>query len=712
MKSPCNLFVITLTLVLSFFAVSALGARYAPQTNGPTAAGPNVISTTMTGFGVPFSINDPDNRFIEVHLYVSKDRGQTWQYHDRTGPRETQFPYQSKGDGEYWFALKTLDRDRKLNPDGDPRAELKVIVDTRKPTLDLEVSTDRAGRLICKWRAEDRFIDPATLKISYKAVAAATDQWKPIEYRPIHTQPTGNVFVDQLAWWPEVADQQVQVRLEVQDRAGNITSDSRNVFVRKVAAATSNVAIANRAPASDQAGNQLAHSAPPAHSAASPNGLQCSGGVCRMPPKTHTGNTPLINAPPKVRIGSAPEYADPPRPPGSPRRDIMTSGVNKKVSLNPSTTNVLKYPAPNNSKPSTTDPEAIAWHTPEVSSRSDQKQVVSSTAGQGGNLFDRDDFESEQVIATGSTKTNRNPYAIGQGVNQQVSNDRDRQPLTPPKGASPSSQTTDSFLSPTRPMRNVSQPLRERAETSPTNVRPLPTASEFGRVLPKRRTSSEGHERSSSGAGGNKIKSLNSRRFLLNYNVDAIDPSGVGKVVLWVTRNGGQTWSSMATDNNNESPFPVQVDEDGEFGFRVVIHSKDGLVGRPPSRGDEPDMQIRIDTEAPTGKIVSVPYGSGNDVGRLVINWRANDSELRTKPIDLAYSTNGEGPWTDIEQGIRNTGSYSWKVGRDIPDQIFLRMAIHDAAGNTTVQKLTQAIDVSGLVPRGRINGVQAVTTQ
>ena len=76
----------------------------------------------MTGFGVPFSINDPDNRFIEVHLYVSKERGQTWQYHDRTDPHETQFPYQSKGDGEYWFALKTLDRDRKLNPDGDPRA--------------------------------------------------------------------------------------------------------------------------------------------------------------------------------------------------------------------------------------------------------------------------------------------------------------------------------------------------------------------------------------------------------------------------------------------------------------------------------------------------------------------------------------------------------------------------------------------------------------
>ena len=664
----------------------------------------------MTGFGVPFSINDPDNRFIEVHLYVSKDRGQTWQYHDRTDPHETQFPYQSKGDGEYWFALKTLDRDRKLNPDGDPRAELKVIVDTRKPTLDLEVTTDRAGRLICKWRAEDRFIDPTTLQISYKAAAAPADHWKAIEYRPIHTQSTGNVFVDQLAWWPEVADQQLQVRLQVQDRAGNTVSDSRNVFVRKIAAGTSNVAIANRVPASPQTGNRLAHSAPPAHPATQ-NGLQCSGGVCRLPSGLSAGNTPLINAPPKVRVGSAPEYADPPRPPGSPRRDIMTAGVNKQVSLNPRAASAPKYPAPDNSKPSATDPEAIAWHTPEVPSRSDQKQIVSSTAGQGGGLFDRDDFKSEQVLATGSTKADRNPLAIGQGVNRQVSNDRDRQPITP-RGTTPSSQSTDSFLSPTRPMRNVSQPLKERAETLPPNVRPLPSANEFSRVSPKRKTGFEVRERFSSGAAGSKMKSINSRRFLLNYNVDAIDPSGVGKVVLWVTRNGGQTWSSMATDNDNESPFPVQVDEDGEFGFRVVIHSKDGLVGRPPSRGDEPDMQIRIDTEAPTGKIVSVPYGSGNDVGRLVINWRADDSELRTKPIDLAYSTNGEGPWTDIEQGIRNTGSYSWKVGRDIPDRIFLRMAIHDAAGNTTIQKLTQAIDVSGLVPRGRINGVQAVTTQ
>ena len=709
MKSPCKLFVIVLALVFSVFALSAAGApQYASQSGNPAPSVPRVISTSMTGFGVPFSINDPDNRFIEVHLYVSKDRGQTWQYHDRTHPQETQFPYQSKNDGEYWFALKTLDRDRKLNPDGEPQPELKVIVDTRKPTLDLEVTSDSAGRLVCKWRAEDRFIDPATLQISYKAASDPTGRWKPIDYRPIHIKSTGNVFVDQLAWWPEIADQQVQVRVRVNDRAGNSVSGARNVYVPKIAARTSNVATANRVPAGQETGNYLAQGAP------AQNGLQCSGGVCRLPTRT-------ANGPPQLRVGSAPEYTDPPRPPGSPNRDVITAAAFKKISLSPQTQNrrffdasgaakqnVAKLPDTNISNRSTADPEAIVWETPEVASRSDQKQVVSSTAaGQGGNLFDRDRFESNQVLATASTAGHRNPLAIGEGVNRQTSGERSRKPITPPRRAS---NPEEADLFPAIPIRNVSQPLRERDDATNESVRPLPTASDFDSPIPKRNASDDGGRFSSSSS--KKLKSINSRRFLLNYNIDAIDPSGVGKVVLWVTRNGGQTWSSMATDNDNQSPFPVQVDDDGEFGFRVVIHSKDGLVGRPPSRGDEADMAIRIDTEAPTGRIMSVPYGTGNDVGRLVINWRADDSRLRIKPIDLAYSTNTEGPWTNIEQGIRNTGSYSWKVERDIPERIYLRMAIHDAAGNTTLQKLTQPIDVSGLVPRGRINGVQAVTTQ
>ena len=41
------------------------------------------------------------------------------------------------------------------------------------------------------------------------------------------------------------------------------------------------------------------------------------------------------------------------------------------------------------------------------------------------------------------------------------------------------------------------------------------------------------------------LQSIRSKRFQLDYGIDAIDPSGVQKVVLWMTRDRGLTWHVM-----------------------------------------------------------------------------------------------------------------------------------------------------------------------
>ncbi len=37
-------------------------------------------ATNLRGFGVPFQINADNGSFIEVQLYVSRDRGESWQF--------------------------------------------------------------------------------------------------------------------------------------------------------------------------------------------------------------------------------------------------------------------------------------------------------------------------------------------------------------------------------------------------------------------------------------------------------------------------------------------------------------------------------------------------------------------------------------------------------------------------------------------------------
>ena len=50
-----------------------------------------------------------------------------------------------------------------------------------------------------------------------------------------------------------------------------------------------------------------------------------------------------------------------------------------------------------------------------------------------------------------------------------------------------------------------------------------------------------------------------------------------------------------------------------------------------------------------------------------------------------------------------------WNVGTDVPEQIFLRLEATDQAGNVGVFQLENLIDISGLVPRGRIQSVEPI---
>ena len=202
---------------------------------------------------------------------------------------------------------------------------------------------------------------------------------------------------------------------------------------------------------------------------------------------------------------------------------------------------------------------------------------------------------------------------------------------------------------------------------------------------------------------------IGTKRFELNYDINAIDPSGVGQIDLWMTRDRGRTWKLWGQDPDNVSPFPVEVSEEGVYGFRIVVRSKDGLAGRGPVRGEEADMWVQVDVTAPLVKITSVPYGRGAEAGQLVINYAASDSNLVLRPNRILWSTNPDGPWTTIEENLRNESRLLWKPGQNVPKRIFLRLETADRAGNVGIHNLGQAIDISGLIPRGTIFGVVPV---
>lgn len=200
-----------------------------------------------------------------------------------------------------------------------------------------------------------------------------------------------------------------------------------------------------------------------------------------------------------------------------------------------------------------------------------------------------------------------------------------------------------------------------------------------------------------------------SRMFNLRYDVDSVGPEGIDSVTLWATRDGGRTWRSWGTDPDNASPFEVNVEEDGVYGFRVVVKGVNGLEGETPKSGEPADLWVGVDTTKPTGKIVSAPFGTGKETGHLIINWQAADERLAARPITLQFSQSREGPWTTIAAGLPNNGRYAWLVDPRAPSRVFLRLEVRDEAGNLHADQSSLPINLSAMIPRGRVRGFEAI---
>ncbi|RUL88593.1 hypothetical protein [Tautonia sociabilis] len=195
-------------------------ARAAPRpmpTPAPQGNPPPLTYSDSPSFRIPFNLSDPDRMLqliAEVHLYVSADRGLSWQYAGNTPPSQMAFPYRADHDGEYWFAVRTRDhQDRLYPPDMDQvRPRLRVIVDTTPPSVVLRAMPRRGGVVGVHWSVQDENLDLSTFALEYQVQGAQANSWRRVPARPR--------LVGEERW--EVGTGfPVMVRVTVADRAGN-----------------------------------------------------------------------------------------------------------------------------------------------------------------------------------------------------------------------------------------------------------------------------------------------------------------------------------------------------------------------------------------------------------------------------------------------------------------------------------------------------------
>jgi hypothetical protein len=241
----------------------------------------------------------------------------------------------------------------------------------------------------------------------------------------------------------------------------------------------------------------------------------------------------------------------------------------------------------------------------------------------------------------------------------------------------------------------------------------LPGGFDSGGFGPNERAGPGGGALSSAGrgggAGGGQTLLVASPQFALQYAVDDAGPSGPATVELWVTQNGGRSWSRRGEDPDRTSPFPVDLGGDGTFGICLVARAASGLGDPPPAPGDPPQSWVEVDSTPPNVQLEPPVVGTAQHLGKLAMRWRASDLHLGPQPVTLAWRADQPGAqWYPIAEHIENTGQYIWTVPPNVPARFHIRIDVVDAVGNRGTAETTEGnpVIVDRTRPRSRILGL------
>ena len=204
-----------------------------------------------------------------------------------------------------------------------------------------------------------------------------------------------------------------------------------------------------------------------------------------------------------------------------------------------------------------------------------------------------------------------------------------------------------------------------------------------------------------------QLRMVNSKVFELDYDLQSVGPWGVSKVELWGTHDGGETWQSFGVDPDSRSPMRVTVPGEGQYGFLILVDGANGAGAIPPRPGTSPELLIRVDLRPPQARLEVAQLGRANLSDQLQVRWSADDLHLHDRPIGLFYSSFPGGPWSTIATGLENTGGYSWRIERHVPDRFFLRLEARDLAGNVASYVTPEPISLSRPKPTGHLRSVR-----
>ncbi len=199
------------------------------------------------------------------------------------------------------------------------------------------------------------------------------------------------------------------------------------------------------------------------------------------------------------------------------------------------------------------------------------------------------------------------------------------------------------------------------------------------------------------------------RLFRYDVTFKAVDrgDAGIASVALWVTRNNGKKWFKYATVKGSDNSFRFEAKESGRYGFAAVAADHAGNAEPDPESGTRPEFVTLMDAEKPVVKLLSFDKG-GAFAGRKTysITWKAEDDNMKEKPIRLEYSSDNGKIWNIIDDRIPNNGTYKWSIPPVNSTRCRIRLSAFDKADNKAMVVSTAPFSVDSSPPRSRVRAI------
>lgn len=173
----------------------------------------DVFHTNQRNHTIPIKNIDPARLkdIREMILFVSSDKGKSWQQQGVIRPDKDGFVYYAPADGEYWLRVAVVNQQGKQDPEnlqqGSP--DLVMVVDTVKPIVKLSPPQRQGEDVSVSWEIQEDHPDREALKLEYQS--SMSSGWVSV---PITPGPTGTAKF-------RPGNGGVSVRLTFSDKAKN-----------------------------------------------------------------------------------------------------------------------------------------------------------------------------------------------------------------------------------------------------------------------------------------------------------------------------------------------------------------------------------------------------------------------------------------------------------------------------------------------------------